>query len=183
MTDKNPFGGSAHGLYIPLSEDEREVLQRLVDAKDLRVVIVGWGIHHEPKVRFGDKRIQFVFNACFAKPEIPIAVSYLDFDIQTHAGQHIHRVTQPTMMNGQPLLLGAGYAYEFVVDIALDQMSSEFVKQIKPGAIGLTSRQGNMHLSQDLQALADQVRKNEATLREQDEKILAELRRKSVSDD
>jgi len=177
MTDTNPFGGSPHGLYVPLSEDEREVLQRLVDAKDLRIVIVGWGIHHAPQVRFGDKRIQFQFTACFSEPFIPIAVTFLDFEIQTHAGQPVHRVRQPTVYGGQPLLLGANLSYEFVVDISIDQMSAEFVKQIKPGAHGLTTRHGNMHLTQHLQQLYAQIKEGEASVRKMDEDRIEELER------
>lgn len=177
--DKNPFGGSAHALYVPLSEDEREVIARLVEAKDLRIVIVGWGIHHDPTVRFGDKRIQFHFSACFSEPFIPIAVSYLDFEIQTQAGQPIHQVRQPTVYGGQPLLLGGGHAYEFIVDISLDQMSAEFVKQIKPGAKGLTTRQGNMHLTQEMQELLHSVKQGEAAIRDMDAEKLKKLVDKS----
>lgn len=140
-------------------------------------MIVGWGIHNDPLVFFGDKRIQFQFKACFAEPSIPIAVSYLEFEIQTQAGQPIHRVTQPTMVGGQPLLLGAGHAYEFIIDVSLDQMSSEFVKQIKPGARGLTTRQGNMHLTQELQALAHRVKQGEGAIRDLDAQKLAELKK------
>ncbi len=160
-----------------MSETELEVLQRLVDSKDLRVVIVDWGIAHEPTISFGDKRIRFQFDAVFHAPIIPIPVFYLDFEIQTQAGEPIHRVRQPTVYGGEPLLLGAGHAYSFVVDIAIDHMDPAFVRRIKPGAHGLTTRRGNMHLTTDVQELLHQVEEGEAKVRELDQQILASLTR------
>ena len=49
--DQNQFGGgNPNSLYVPMSEDEQEVLQRLVETSDLRVVIDGWGHIDAPAV-------------------------------------------------------------------------------------------------------------------------------------
>ncbi len=41
--DQNRFGGIAGSNYTPMSEDEQEVLSRLVATRDMDVFIKGWG--------------------------------------------------------------------------------------------------------------------------------------------
>lgn len=173
--DKNPFGGSACGMYVPLSELELEALERLRSAGDLQVVIKDWGIVHTPHMRFADKRVQFTFKICFQDPLVPIPVYYLDFEVQTQAGQLIFATRQATVVGGEPIRLGAGLAFEFILDLSLERMNPGFVKQVVPGATGLTSRHGNMHLDPQKQALLHLIKDGERRVREMDQAFLAKL--------
>ena len=57
--DQNEFGGgNRNSLYLPMSDVEMAVIDRLIAEGDLRVHLVGWGVVHQPKATFGDARLQ-----------------------------------------------------------------------------------------------------------------------------
>ena len=140
MKDKNPFGGLAGMGYTPMSEDEQEVISRLVAAKDLRVVIKGWGYVDEPKIVFGDLRLGVSFRMHFDRPEVPMNVTYFDLELRTRTGLLLFKERQSCMYAGKPLQIASGVYLDMVWDIAVKAMDPKLVKLLKPGATGLTSR-------------------------------------------
>lgn len=176
--DRNPFGGiNPHGLYVPLSEDEKEVVQRLTASDDLEIVVDGWGIVNKPKITLGDYRVTATFRLSFDRPEIPVPVHFFDLELRTRSGVSLFKKRQPTVVNGQPILVGSGIFYDLAWDIAIHHMDPNLVRQIKPGAIGYTSRRqdrdtkefsqtGNMNLSSLQQKLLHVISTGEQTLRQ-----------------
>jgi hypothetical protein len=140
MTDKNPFGGLVGMGYTPMSEDEQEVISRLVAAKDLRVNIVGWGYVDEPQIIFGDLRLGVSFRMHFNKPEAPMPVTYFDLELRTRTGLLLFKERQSCMYAGKPLQIASGVFLDMIWDIAIKAMDPKLVKMLKPGATGLTSR-------------------------------------------
>ena len=170
-TDPNPLGGkNPQGLYVPISEDEQEVLARLVETQDLKVIIHGWGVLENPKMIFGDLRISIPMTLEFDSPVVPVDVFFLDLELQTGAGETLIKQRQPVMYDGKPVQVAAGVVWEMAWDIALDHMNPALVKSIKPGAIGLTSRrldkdtkertpEGNMKLDPHQKKLVEHLEK------------------------
>ena len=161
---KNMFGGAnPNGMYVPMTDIEQEVLERIAETQDLEIEIHGWGHVRNPLMTFGDHRIGLVFTLNFNKPAIPMPVHFFDMSLRIASSKLLlsnKRHALPPMPDGQPMMIGAGLSLTFQWDIALDHMSPELVKAIKPGAIGLTTRrldpvtgnrtlQGNMNLSED----------------------------------
>lgn len=150
-------GGNPHGAYVPLSDDEIEVLQRIVDSGDVQLVIHGWAVLDQPVITFGDLRIGIKFRLSFDHCQ-PTSLNHLDLELRFASGETIFRQTLPIEINGQPVMVGDGVYLDLAWDVAIDHMKPEFVKRVKPGALGLTSRRldkttgdrtfsGNMQLS------------------------------------
>lgn len=140
MSKKNIFGGgNPNSLYVPMTDVEQEVLSRLVESNNFRLVIKGWGYIEQPKIKFGDARIQVLIDITFQKPETPIPVRELVLSLQTQDGKVIFEKTEP-ITSAKPLLIGKGLHLVFAWEILIHHLNPAFVKKIKPGAIGLTSR-------------------------------------------
>lgn len=179
--DKNLFGGAnPNGVYVPMTETEQEVLDRLVQSQDLEIDIKGWGVVRNPWASFGDHRIGLQWELVFNKPPIP--VYYFDLELRVASSQLIlMKKRYPTTFNGQPKLIGSGQGpIQFNWDIAIDHMSPELVKAIMPGAIGLTTRRldkdtgnrtllGNMDLSDDQARMANFLDTQAKTIRLKDD--------------
>ncbi len=136
--DKNPFGGkNPHGLYVPMSEDEQEVIARLIESKDLVLIIHGWATLENPNIIAGDLRIGIQFRLDFNRPAAPVPLHFLDLELVRANGQSIFRQKMPI---DPPVEVMVGVFLDFQWDIAIDHMDPAFVKSIKPGAKGLTSR-------------------------------------------
>ena len=139
--DKNPFGGVAGSLYTPMSEDEQEVLDRLIAARDLDVTVKGWGyVRGVQAGKAGDLRIAIPLTLDFERPEVPIPVHYFDLELRTGSGILLFAERQSTIYNNAPLMIGAGTSLQMVWDLAIHHMDPALVKALKPGALGLTSR-------------------------------------------
>jgi hypothetical protein len=139
--DGNRFGGMGrYGLYTPMSEDEQEVIARLVAARDLDVHLVGWGVIRNIEATFGDLRVKVPIQITFNRPEVPVAVPYFDLELRTGAGVLLYGERQSTEYGGQPLVVGIGTQISMIWDIAIRSMDPKLVKALKPGARGLTSR-------------------------------------------
>lgn len=175
MSDKNPFGGVKNSRYTPMSETEQEVLSRLVEAGDFQVKILEWGHVDRPRVIFGDLRVSVAFRMNFDRPEFPIPVHYFDLELWAQ-GIKLFGQRQSAIYNNQPLQIAAGMYLDMIWDIAVNAMDPALVKQIKPGATGLTSRwvdkdtgkitvTGNTHMSQADQKLLRQIRAGEQAAR------------------
>ena len=178
--EKNPFGGAnPHGLYVPMTEVEQEVLARLIAADDLEVVIHGWGVLDQPQLTFGDLRISIQFKLSFNAPAAPQPLHYLDLELRTRAGLTLFKERQPLMVNGQPIEVAAGVELTMAWDIALHHIDPAVVKAIKPGAVGLTSRRldketgeatfkGNMQLTSHQKKLLHHMGKGNQETRKRD---------------
>ena len=140
-----------------MSEDEQEVVQRLVEAEDLILIIHGWGRLDRPRFLVGDYRIGVQFRLTFHKPAMPTPVWFFDLELQTRTGISLVKERLPVIYGGKPVQVCAGMFLDMQWDIALHSMDPRLVKLLKPGAIGLTSRrqdpvtgemtaQGNMKL-------------------------------------
>ncbi len=177
MGDTNIFGGgNAKSLYTPMSEVEQEVVARLVEAGDLRVIIVGWGYVDRPRVTFGDMRVSVAFRVTFDRPEAPIPVHYLDLELRTGSGILLFRDRQPTTYGGNPIQVAQGVFLDLAWDIAVRSIDPALVKAVLPGATGLTSRfqdrdtgqmtlTGNMKLSANEAAILRHLREGEAAVK------------------
>ncbi len=193
-TGQNPFGGkNPHGLYVPMSDDELEVLARLAAAREFILVIKDWGRvtnfepghfdaatwNGSPLVTFGDKRISFYFTMAFSAPEIPQPNWFFDMEVWA-LGFKLFEKRMPTEMSGSPLLIGKDLVLSWAFDVAIDTIDPAIVKTVKPKAIGLTTRHGNMHLDVEHQRLLARLRSDEATVRREsaDEAAAATLRMK-----
>ena len=154
----NLFGGkNPRGLYVPMSEDEQEVVHRLVEAEDLVLIIHGWGHLDRPRFLVGDHRIGVQFRLTFNRPAAPTPVWFFDLELRTRTGISLVKERLPTIYAGKPVQVCAGMYLDMQWDIALHSMDPRLVKLLKPGAYGLTSRrqdkdtgemtaQGNMKL-------------------------------------
>ena len=147
----NPFGGkNPHGLYVPMSEDEQEVILRLVEAKDL-LLSVHAGIQKRPgeqslfylgdmeapNIIVGDHRVGIQIHLGFTGPALPVPLLFLDLELKTQAGLILFKKREPIVPPPQVM---AGVEMQFQWDIALHHLDPKLVKALKPGAVGLTSR-------------------------------------------
>jgi hypothetical protein len=136
--EKNPFGGgNPHGLYVPMSPDEQEVIARLVESQDLEVVVHGWGVSENPHIIFGDLRVTVPITIDFNGLAGPTTIHYFDLELRTQAGMRLIKQRMPL---NPPQIVHNGMFLEMAWDIAIDHMDPNLVKMIKPGAVGLTSR-------------------------------------------
>jgi len=180
MGDTNIFGGkNVNAHYTPLSEDEQEVLERLAKAGQYKVKVVGWGHVDQPQVRFGDARLQFQWKMAFTEPLVHIPVYAFDLELWTHSGIFLLKTTQKITVGGEPVLCGAGVEIHLAWDIQLQQIDPEIVRAIKPGAHGLTSRLGNMKLTQAQKQQLHNLREGEAAVRKMDADEAAKLAKKA----
>jgi len=189
--DQNPFGGkNPHGLYVPMSEDEQEVIQRLIETKDLVLVIHGWAILENPNLLAGDLRVGIKFRLDFNRPSAPVPLHFLDLELRRANGQSIFRQKMPI---NPPVQVMAGVFLDFQWDIAIDHMDPAFVKSIKPGAHGLTSRRidkdtgersdtGTMHLDTEKKRLLKIVDSQAKEVRAEEAAKLADAEDKADED-
>ncbi len=191
MTDKNPFGGgNPHGLYVPMSEDEQEVIARLVEAQDLELVVHGWGVSQNPQIIYGDLRIAVPITIDFNGLAGPATLHYFDLELRTQARMTLFKQRMPI---DPPLVVHNGMFLEMAWDIAIDHMDPNLVKMIKPGALGLTSRRidkdtgqrskyGNMDLDARKKVQIQMIDGGAAKIRENDAKKAIEAT-KAAGDD
>jgi hypothetical protein len=188
----NPFGGkNPHGMYVPITDDEMEVVARIAERGGFKLVVRDWGhvdgfrlavpgerYAGKPLVVMGDKRISFYFRMSFSAPDVPQPNWY--FDIEVWAFDRIlFSKRMPTEHNGHPIEVVAGMSIDLALDIALDSMDPAFVKAIKPGALGLTTRHGNLHLDQHHQKILHQTRSGEKAVREMSDRDAVDVTRKA----
>jgi hypothetical protein len=172
-------GGNRRGMYVPMSEDEQEVIHRLVEAEDIQLIIHGWGTLDRPRFLIGDHRIGVQFRLTFNRPAVPMPVYFFDLELKTRTGISLCRERLPSLYNGQPVNVCAGMFLDMAWDIAMHSMDPRLVKLLKPGAIGLTSRrqdkdtgamtaEGNMKLSPEQKKALYELEAAQAASRAED---------------
>ena len=194
MSDKNAFGGgNKNSLYIPMSEIEQELISRLVDNKDLFVLIHDWGYVNEPIITFGDKNLHVGFKMVFDRPATPMSVHHFDMELKTRSGISLFRQKMNTEYGGSPLMVMQGLELDMVWDIAIKNIDPKLVKALMPGVKGLTSRlqdtttgeitlMGNMKLDRGLRDKVYQLDRAEKLIPVK-EAMLREEARKKLKDD
>tara|TARA_Y100000310_G_scaffold127207_1_gene126253 strand:- start:2469 stop:3191 length:723 start_codon:yes stop_codon:yes gene_type:complete len=177
----NAFGGgNPQGLYVPMTETEQEVLQRLGESNDLELVVGGWGTIPNPVLTVGDHRLRIDFRVTFKGLLVAQPVYHLDLELRLGNGMSVYKDRKPTLIDGKPLEVFEGLFIDMQWDIAIKHMDPEFVRLIKPGATGLTSRrqdrdtgemteQGNMKLDPGRQKILKKLGKGQARIRKLDE--------------
>jgi hypothetical protein len=194
MSNGNILGGkNANSLYVPMSEDEQEILSRLIAADDLEVVVVGWSVLTSPKVRLGDKILSIQMTLIFNAPPLPVKVWFFDLELRTRSGLILHAERQPTIYGNQPISVCAGTTLDMIWDISIDRIPPAVVKMIKPGSVGLTSRftdkdtgeydpkGGNMKLSDDQTKALERVQAGASRVRADDKKSVSKVSKKAPS--
>lgn len=188
MEDKNLFGGgNPNAVYTPMSEDEQEVIARLIADDDFHVHLKGWGWVHRPKVTFGDLRVRVPVAITFQAPDIPQPV--YSFELELWGSGHLlfnkeYPVANP---DGSPLMVCTGFHLPFIWDIAIRHMDPKLVKALKPGAGGLTSRWfdrdtgnatflGNTRLGSAQKLALERLREGELEVAQHDKKALQKAR-------
>jgi hypothetical protein len=163
---KNIFGGgNANSLYTPMSETEQETVSRLIEADDLYIEIVDWGIVHQPRFTLGDARLGCYFTMHFSKPAVPQVNYYFDLELKTRSGILLFRERQPTIVLGKPIQIGAGMFLDLAWDIMIQKMDPALIKALRPNVTGLTSRLDNMKLDAQAQKTLFNMRKAEEAAR------------------
>lgn len=172
MSDENIFGGkNPNAIYTPMTETEQEVIQRLIEDKDLKVYIYEWGEINDPtsyphKVYFGDKNLVLELMIAFDRPEgVTFLVDHLDLYLTTRDDQLLSKVRKNFH---KPLPVTAGTSVKMTWVIAIHMIKSGFVKRIKPGAKGLTTREGNRKLTEVEARTLHLVREGEKKVRNMD---------------
>jgi len=172
-------GGNINSLYVPISEDEQEVIHRLVEAGDLQLIVHDFGKEDKPHIIVGDLRVGIQFQLNIPVGMLPRTVTFLDLELRRHNGQTVFREKKALSVNGEGIIVQGGMFLDFQWDIAIHSMDPEFVRAIKPGATGLTSRRidrdtgerthaGNMNLDSVQKGALAYVEKGAAEVRAED---------------
>ena len=188
----NPFGGkNPHGLYVPMTDDELEVIARIAEARAFRLIIKDWGhvdgfavaapgerFVGKPLLVMGDKRLSFYFRLNFEAPAVPQPNWYFDMEVWAF-GHLLFSQRMPTEQNGKPVEIAAGVSFDMALDITIDRIDPKIVKEIKPRAIGLTTRHGNMQLDSRRRRLLHETQDGERAVREISRQEAVEATRKA----
>lgn len=189
----NEFGGKGRGLYIPITEIEQEFISRLIDSKEMYLLIHDWGFVDNPVITFGDKNLHVSFKMFFDRPEFPMSVYFFDLELMTRKGVSLFRQKMNTEYGGSPLMVMQGLELDMVWDIAIKNIDPKLIKQLMPSVTGLTSRLqdkatgeitllGNMNLSSHQKrvvAKMDQTEKSIPLLEAEMKKSARELAKKN----
>jgi len=119
----------------------------------------------ESIVSFGDKNIHFYFRLNYKAPALPQPNWFFDMEVWA-MGHKLFSQRMPTEHGGQPWQIVAGIYHDLALDVSLNMIDPRIVKEIKPRAIGLTTRHGNMHLDLKRQRILANVRAGERAVRE-----------------
>ena len=175
MNDKNPFGGgNANSLYFPMSEDEQETLDRIFEEGGLKVLIEAkspntneplCGYIDNPRITYGDARVQIPIDITFSSPVVFIPVYTMEMTLIRDCGRVLFSKEYSVLYAGQPEMIGQGTQLAMVWDFAIREINPELVKAVKPGALGLTTRVGNTQFNTEKQNLLNRLRTQEQDAR------------------
>jgi len=140
--ETNMFGGkNPLGLYVPMTDDEMDALDRMIQSNDLELIIHGWGRLDKPRIKFGDLRVAINFRLDFNAPDKPMEVHFFDLELRVRDSKiTLFRKRMAASVNGKPLIIQSGMFLEMVWDIAIDHIDPKLVKMYLPGLHGMTSR-------------------------------------------
>jgi hypothetical protein len=202
--NQNPFGGkNPHGMYVPLTDVEMEVLLRLAQEGEFKLVVKGWKeftnfilvpystvrmidpsqpIAPHSLVTFGDKRISFYFSIVVPDNDsVPRKNFYFDMEVWAK-GFLLFSQRMPTQIGGEPIAIFDRAFWNLALDVALDMIDPAIVKAIKPATVGLTTRQGNMHLDTSHQKMLHMLKLGEKSVRDESKQEAAVVTNKAKKD-
>jgi hypothetical protein len=159
-----------------MSEVEQEFVERMVAARDARVILHGWGVLEEPQITHGDLQVLIPIDITFVSPLNPIPITSFDMELQLRDGRTLFRERQSVEVGGQPYMVGAGVRMRATWHVAVRHMDPQLIKSYLPGKVGLTSRRldkdtgkptltGNMTLNEANRRLLEAIHAGEASLK------------------
>lgn len=161
MSEGNALGGkNPHGLYVPLTDVEREAACRAAE-RGIVVHVEGWGSFLAEKFHIGEHRIgvEFVLRCPPSGPDAGREMRDLQIQVSTDDGIPICACAQSVIFDGSVLTLKPGCEMGLNLEIEVHHCNPDLVKQLT-GATGITSRrmdlqtgrwdgQGNMRLGDE----------------------------------
>lgn len=158
--EKNPFGGHPHGLYVPLTPDEQDAIER---AAQLGLVVrtTQLGVFPVEKVTIGDHRMTVDFTVRVTKP---LSVEKINHQIETSTGIVLVRDQVDCIQNGSPLMLLPGEEVGMQIHVSITCLDPNFLRQLRPDFSGLSSRRldphtGEQTLEGNMKGLSDKQKK------------------------
>jgi len=187
--NKNPFGGGApNALYFPMSEDEQEVLSRIMKSEELKVEVLTKGPYGVTKpdvkrldFKHGDSRVQIDLYLLWSSPIIWIPCHVADLKLY-YQNRLLFSEEQSLMYDGLAEQVGVGKTLVLRWDIQIKKINPELVKLVKPGATGLTSRVGNTHYDDEKNKLLLDLRKSQEKVKEDSKKKLDAIKKQAITE-
>jgi len=157
----NPFGGgNPSGLYVPLTDDERDAIDRARD-RGVLVKVRGLGVFPATTLVVGDHRVSVGF---VVKTDVPRTLSEFSHSVETEDGIVLASETIPCLQQGRPLHLQPGEEVEMEIHISLTHLDPKLLRCLRPMATGLTSRRidrdtGDFSFAGNMKNLSEEQRK------------------------
>lgn len=135
--DQNPFGGgNPNGLYVPLTDDERDAIGRAAE-RGVVVKVRGLGVFPSTSVVVGDARVSVGFTV---KVDAPTTLAEFSHSVETDDGIVLATETIPCLQQGKPMILLPGEEVEMELHLSLTHLDPKLLRALRPKATGLTSR-------------------------------------------
>ena len=159
--EQNPFGGgNPNGLYVPLTDDERDAIGRAAE-RGVVVKVRGLGVFPSTSVVVGDARVSVGFTV---KVEAPTTLTQFSHSVETDDGIVLAAETIPCLQQGKPMILLPGEEIVMELHLSLTHLDPKLLRCLRPKATGLTSRRvdrdtgdfsfaGNMQLTDEQRRL------------------------------
>lgn len=170
--EKNKFGGIATSLYTPMSEDEQEAVNRIIESGEVVLRIKAMGKDQiiqlddivNPPMRHGDARVQVDIDLLLNYPVIHVPVYSMELSL-LYKDRTLFKESQSVVYDGQPIMFGRGGQIVMKWDIQVQKISPELVKLVKKGAFGLTTRDGNTYYDEETNRELREIRAREEMMR------------------
>lgn len=151
-----------HGLYLPMSDLESEALMRLWEHREYKLYEKVWGEVDITNVIVGDKRIGIRFRIgpkCFESLEVARPITFFNLELWAK-GRLLFQKELSTLYNGEYLMVSRGFFADLQLDIAIDKINPDLVKEVIQ-AVGLTSRRGNEKFTTQQKILIQSLKQGE----------------------
>lgn len=164
--DQNLFGGgNPNGLYVPLTPDEQDAIQRASEL-GVQVRITELGIFPAHTVTIGDHRVTVQFRVLSPTGAV---LEKMNHQVETTTGIVLVRDQISCIQNGSPLMILAGEPLEMELHISISHISPEFLRRLRPAHTGQSTRRVDTHTGEftqegNMRNLTDQQRKLLQTL-------------------
>lgn len=188
-SDKNKFGGVAGSLYTPMSECEQEVLDRIIHSGEVRLLLafncknIQYKLDEieRPTIKHGDARVRVDIDAIMTGPMVAMSAYSLELSL-LYKDRTLFKETQSLVYEEGAFMIGKGVHLLMSWDIQIRKMSSELVKEVKTGAVGLTTRDGNTNYDHDTNHELRKLRERESLVRADNQKKLVNAQKKMLED-
>lgn len=174
---KNPFGG-----YVPMSPTEMETLWRLWETNSYVLREARFGELVIKNVLVGDKRLGVMFEVgpgCFEGFEAPFPIHTLDLSLSA-LGRTLFTKKMIVADEGQPIMVCKGVLFGLQLDVAIDMINPELVREVIPKVQGLTTRLGNSRYTAQERAVLRGIERGNAKIQELDRQNLLTARNRET---